>query len=358
MKVYIVTNLIGSFALDENNNILEYKIFPKDFDVVVEKFLKINEILDEERALIENLSSKGFEEFVFSIRKNVEDKRIKYEPDNKAEKYIRKNLRKLVKEIGIFKTDEEFNSFLTMVGVELARRMIKSSVGRDTLVIQAINALDEIDKSINIYTERLREWYGLHFPEMDRFIKDHEKFAKIVVDFGFKENIKKEKLVELAKRSAGIDLTPEDLSIIQNLGQEVLNLFKLRRNVEKYIDNTLKEIAPNLREVAGPTIAAKLISIAGGIEKLAKMPSSTIQLLGAEKALFRYLHGKGKPPRHGIIFIHPLIQKSPNKYRGKIARLLASKLSIAAKVDFYKGEFIGKKLKRDVEEKVKEILSG
>ena len=118
----------------------------------------------------------------------------------------------------------------------------------------------------------------------------------------------------------------------------------------------LKETAPNLRDIAGPALAAKIIALAGGMEKLVRMPSSTIQLLGAEKALFRHLHGRGKSPKHGIVIIHPLVQNAMLKDKGKLSRLVASKMSIAAKMDFYSKVYRGKDLKNDLEDKAKKII--
>jgi nucleolar protein 56 len=130
----------------------------------------------------------------------------------------------------------------------------------------------------------------------------------------------------------------------------------LREDIEKYVDHVLKEVAPNLRELAGSLLAARLISLTGGLEKLAKKPSSTIQLLGAEKALFRFLHGRGRSPKYGLLFTHQLIQNAPPKKRGKVARVLASKLSIAAKMDFYGKKEKSDELKKDLDERIKKIM--
>jgi nucleolar protein 56 len=126
--------------------------------------------------------------------------------------------------------------------------------------------------------------------------------------------------------------------------------------MEKYLENLLKEFAPNFSAVAGPLLAARLINLAGGFDKLAKKPSSTIQLLGAEKALFRYLHGHGKSPKHGVLFTHNLIQQAPAKKRGKIARVIASKLSIAIKMDYYGKEDKSEELKKDLKQRIDKIL--
>ena len=143
--------------------------------------------------------------------------------------------------------------------------------------------------------------------------------------------------------------------MIQHVAKRTLDLYEDKERILNYLDELMQEAAPNIRALIGPIIGAKLIRKAGGIGELAKMPASTIQILGAEKALFRALHGKGTPPKHGIIFQDPRIFKAPWWQRGKIARALAGKLSIAARVDYFTGEYIGDELLRDLERRIEEI---
>ncbi|TAL47889.1 C/D box methylation guide ribonucleoprotein complex aNOP56 subunit, partial [archaeon] len=156
--------------------------------------------------------------------------------------------------------------------------------------------------------------------------------------------------------SMGIDFKDEDIKAVQTIASKILEMYDLREYLSEYLEKLLKEMAPNFTEIAGPIIASRLISKAGGMEKIAKMPSSTVQLLGAEKALFRFLHGEGKSPRFGIIFSHPLVMNAPEHLKGKVARLVASKLSMAAKMDFYSKEYRGDKYKQEIQAKMKEIL--
>jgi len=223
--------------------------------------------------------------------------------------------------------------------------------------MHAIGAIEDIDKSINVLIERLREFYGTHFPEMDRIIGDHKKYAKIVEEFGPRERIEEAELKELARNSMGIDLKDDDIKAVQSLAEEISRLYQLRGDLVKYLEKVLREVAPNFTELAGPILAAKLIAKAGGLEKLSKMPSSTIQLIGAEKSLFRFLHGKGKSPRFGLLYYHPLVIGAPEKLKGRVARVLSSKLSIAAKMDFYSKEYRADKLKQELDGKVKKIMS-
>jgi nucleolar protein 56 len=355
MRAYIVTTFIGSFGIDEQSKVVAFRPFPRNPEKMAEK-LKTSEIelIEEEKQLMQDLWKKKFKDFVFTVRKPG----VKHaEPNNLAEQFAKENLRKLAVEKKFVKDQTEFNQLLTKVNLELTKVKIKKAVERDSLIIQTNGAIEELDKSINILVERLREFYGLHFPEMDRLIPDHEKYAKIIERFGSRQSIDYPELSQFKEKSMGVDLTEDDIKIIQSLAIQILSLYKLRESMSNYLEKLLKEVAPNFSELAGTVLAAKLIARAGGLDKLAKMTSSTIQLLGAEKALFRYLHGKGKSPRFGILFNHQLVQNAPEKLKGRIARVLASKLSIAAKMDYYSKEYKADKLKQEIQERVKEILS-
>lgn len=355
MQAYIITTFIGSFGVNEDNKIVAFRPFPNNPKAIAEK-LKHSEIevIDEEKQLMQDLWKKDYKKFIFSFRK-PEAKYV--EPKNKAEEYVKENLRKIAIEKKFVKDQVEFNQLLTKINLELTKVKIKKAVERDSLIVQTNGAIEELDKSINIFVERLREWYGLHFPEMDRMIDNHEKFAKIVEKFGPRNNIDDPELKKFAAESMGVDFSDNDIKTMQTYASEIIRMQKLREDLAKYLENILKEIAPNFTDIAGSMIAAKLIAKAGGVGKLAKAPSSTIQLLGAEKSLFRYLHGKGKSPRFGIIFNHPFVQRAPEQLKGRVARVLAAKLSIAIKIDYYSKEYRGEKLKNELQEKVKEILS-
>ena len=312
------------------------------------------EVIDEEKQLMQEMWKKGYKEFVFSVRKTG----VKHaEPVNAAETFVKENLRELAMGKKIVKDQAEFNQLLSKVNLELTKVKIKIAIGRDSLAMHAIGAIEDIDKSINVLIERLREFYGTHFPEMDRIIGDHKKYAKIVEEFGPRERIEEAELKELARNSMGIDLKDDDIKALQSLAEEISRLYQLRGDLVKYLEKVLREVAPNFTELAGPILAAKLIAKAGGLEKLSKMPSSTIQLIGAEKSLFRFLHGKGKSPRFGLLYYHPLVIGAPEKLKGRVARVLSSKLSIAAKMDFYSKEYRADKLKQELDGKVKKIMS-
>jgi nucleolar protein 56 len=153
----------------------------------------------------------------------------------------------------------------------------------------------------------------------------------------------------------GADMAEQDLSEIQALSKNVLELYELRKNMERYVENTMEEVAPNTKAVAGALLGARLIAIAGSLQNLAMRPASTIQVLGAEKALFRSLKTGARPPKHGLIFQHALLHDAKRWQRGKIARAIAGKIAIAARSDAFGGRYVGDRLKADIDKRIEEI---
>lgn len=337
--IYLIKTFIGVFALDNNRKIISFKSFPKDTNIVASKLLE-----EEPTELTKIKNELGIKEFVSD--KSVEDS-------------VKENLLKYALEYKFVKNQIEFNQFLTKVNSELSKQKIRESASRDNLIIHVNNAIEELDKSINIFIERLREWYGLHFPEMDRIIENHETFVKLIETFGNRKNFDDKQLSQFKEKSSGMDFNEEDINIVKLFASNIIKLYELRESLAKYLSTLLREIAPNFSAIGGDVIASKLIAKSGGLERLSRMPSSTVQLLGSEKSLFRFLKSKGrsKSPKYGLIYGHPLIQNSPANKQGKIARSLASKLSIAARIDYYSKEYKADEMKKDLETKVKEILS-
>jgi len=267
------------------------------------------------------------------------------------------------------KTARAYNEFARRVTLELARAGIaRAAAKRDLSAVQAVRSMDDLDKTLNLLAGRVREWYGLHFPEMDRIVEKHDTYARLVAKLGNRRNftseaiisegVPKEKAEELAKaasRSMGGNMDVSDLSVLQSFCGLMLELYKFRDSTEHYVDDCLKSVAPNMTAIIGGSLSARLMSIAGSLENLAKMPASTLQVLGAEKALFRSLKTGARPPKHGVIFQHTAIHQSPRWQRGKIARALSGKLSIAARVDAFGGDFVGDKLRQNVDKKISEI---
>lgn len=226
-------------------------------------------------------------------------------------------------------------------------RVTEISESPDLHIIQAINTLDETDKMINLLSSRVREWYGLHFPELDNMIDTISGYSKIVMagkrenitqntylDAGFPEE-KAEMLSLLQKKSRGGQISDENLAIVQNIAKQILELFDLRQSLEQHIESQMQLIAPNVSVILGSAVGARILAKAGSLKRLASMPASTIQVLGAEKALFRALKTGAQPPKHGLLFQHQLVHAAPRWQRGKIARAIAAKAAIGARVDVF-----------------------
>jgi len=238
------------------------------------------------------------------------------------------------------------------MAVSAAEESITETSSREDLqLVHGIQGLDELDKFLNVTSERVTEWYGLHFPELQGLLGDNVLLCKLVVEVGARENFDEERLqgkgfsdkkvealVLAAAESKGGTVTERDVNRVVGLARIALNASAEREKLAEYVESTMKRIAPNTTEVAGATIGARLIAKAGGLDRLARLPASTIQVLGAEKALFRALRTGARPPKHGILFQHDAVHTAPKWQRGKIARALANKIAIAARIDYYRGE--------------------
>lgn len=245
-------------------------------------------------------------------------------------------------------------------------KVTEVSESPDLHIIQAINSLDEIDKIANGLSSRLREWYGLHFPELDNIIDSINGYAQIVLggkresltkkifeDAGFPES-KVEMLSLISSKSRGGDISDVNLAIVQSIAKQVLDFHELRKKLEEHIESEMHKIAPNLSAILGTAVGARILGRAGSLKRLASLPASTIQVLGAEKALFRSLKTGSQPPKHGLLFQHVMVHSAPRWQRGKIARAVAAKAVIAARVDVY-GEGLNKTLLEKLNVRVDEI---
>jgi nucleolar protein 56 len=270
---------------------------------------------------------------------------------NKATDFLRKNLREIVIESGFVKNDLEFNQILSSFSIAKAKLSISLIERRDKLIVQTVSALSDLEKILNAMSERLREWYGLHYPELE--IKDHERFAEKIAETGQREGF------EDFEKSMGMKLKEEDVKVLKDYAGQLKAMYVLRKNIERYLEKIVPEEIPNLNTMLGSILAARLLSLAGSLERLAKMPSSTIQLLGSEKRLFKFLKSKEKdkrPPRFGLLYLHPDISTNKRELQGKIARLLSSKLALAARADFYTKKDISKELLDDYKKKLEATL--
>ena len=247
----------------------------------------------------------------------------------------------------LLKNSEYFKAFKNL-NLEQTKLSIKESVRQDQLLIQASNTYQDAEKVANQLAKCLREWYELYNPETSYAVDDHEKFVETILS-----KSKEELLGPHLKNTItmGADLGESDIDAIMNLAKKVQDLYHYKKYLESYEKQIMKELCPNLLELTGANIGAKLIAHAGSLERLAILPASTIQVLGAEKALFRHLTKKAKMPKYGIIFQHQLIGKVPSAERGKAARALADKISLASKIDRFKGNFMADKLIEELEKR-------
>jgi nucleolar protein 56 len=376
LKTTLVLCSFGILAFDEDKPVGKF-LFSKKPQVAAKIFhdLEAGKAVNALETIINTLKNKGYETFVFenpkladAVQKNF-NLFVSVDTQSPAGKLVLSNIGDLAVKSGFVKDGNKFEVWMHEFAVETAKLRVKGAVEkRDIVVAQAIQTLDELEKTINMLMAHVREWYGIHFPELDRLLEKHETYARLVEGLGNKEGftvenlesqdvprIKAEAIAKVAEKSMGADLADSDLTQIRALCQNVTNLYKLRQNLEAYIDTTMEEVAPNTRYLVGALLGARLIAVAGGIMNLAKRPASTIQILGAEKALFRSMKTGTRPPKHGMIFQHTMIHDAKRWQRGKIARALAGKLAIAARADAFGGREIGAELKANLDRRIEEI---
>ena len=386
MEAYVVETPIGLFILDEKSNVLEAVYFSQEppraslelqqvrdgrinqtmMDAFTRAAANYSPLVFENEAAAKTAQDLGKLSVSVKASAVASDFRNKLSSEWKGrEDWIRKQSL----DFPVVKTPAVYNDFVRQVMLQMARAEIsRVTAKRDLSAVQAVRAMDDLDKTLNLVAGRVREWFGLHFPEIDRIVEKHDTYARLVAKLGNRRNfttdnllaegLPKERAEELAvaaKRSMGAEVNESDLVVLQSFCQLLLDLYKFRERSESYVEAVMKQVAPNMSEIVGAALSARLISIAGSLMNLAKMPASTLQVLGAEKALFRSLKTGARPPKHGVIFQHVLVHQSPRWQRGKIARALAGKLSIAARIDSFGGEFLGEKLRDNFNRKVNEI---
>jgi nucleolar protein 56 len=341
---------LGMAAFDRGGSL----VVSKKFDNAIRSYrlLKSGVNLDEIRWFIEKLRS--FEpvstndaSIVAVLRQAGLNSQLMSEDQ---QQYIQNSKPTLIVKAGFANNEQDAMQALREFAINLSSSRVKEASEKlDLHIIQSINALDELDKIINTVGARMREWYGLHFPELDNLVSSLGVYAEIVSRAGLRENIivevlqsiglqdkKVEVILDAAKRSKGGDMTPENLAIVKRLADEVIAQSDLRRVLADHIEAAMETVAPNVKELLTAAVGARIISKAGSLARLARLPASTIQILGAEKALFRALKTGARPPKHGLLFQHPLIHSAPKWQRGKIARAVASKVAIAARIDYYR----------------------
>ncbi|KAK9475443.1 uncharacterized protein V1510DRAFT_409219 [Dipodascopsis tothii] len=254
-----------------------------------------------------------------------------------------------------------------------SRAKVKFSVQKnDNHIIQAIALLDQLDKDVNTFAMRVREWYSWHFPELFKIVSDNYTYAQLIVFVQNKASLNDESLhdlaalvkddaevaqsvIDAARVSMGQDISEQDMSNIVTFAKKVISLTDYRKQLHKYLIEKMSTVAPNLSELIGEIVGARLISHAGSLTNLSKYPASTVQILGAEKALFRALKTKGNTPKYGLIYHSSFIGKAAQKNKGRISRFLANKCSIASRIDSFSDSpstKFGEVLKQQVEERL------
>ncbi len=377
MGAIIIESAFGILAFNKESEIIGSVLFPKKPQKAAKILAKIEagKFVDELSQLIDKLAKNGFDTFVFEspeLANAVREKlnvNVEVAKPFKAREMLRSNMEKFAVKTGFVKDTIELETWMRDVALEITKLRVKRAVEkRDLIITQAIQTIDDLDKTTNLFMSRAREWYGMHFPELDRLLDKHETYARLVFKLGNKGNFtderlekedvpksNAEKITKSAETSMGADLSETDITQIQTLCKNVLELYQLRQSLESYLDTTMEDVTPNIKALAGSLLGARLIALAGGLTNLAKMPSSTIQVIGAEKALFRSLKTGTRPPKHGIIFQHTLLHEAKKWQRGKIARAMAGKLAIAARADAFGSRYIGEELKADLEKRIEEI---
>ncbi len=233
--------------------------------------------------------------------------------------------------------------------VQLTRKGIRESISEDNFILQAIASIEELDKTANLFSRRMREWCGLYAPEIAEKIPSDEKLCEALLTKKREWLYKEMKLP--SEESMGGALQKEDVAALLSLIEQLSQLHTLRKKHEAYLESIMKKHCRNVQAMCGTTIGAKLLEHAGGLKGLAMLPAGTIQLFGAEKALFRHIKSGARAPKYGLLFQHPFVQQVKKELRGKAARALAEKISLAARLDYFKGEFKAEQMKKELGEK-------
>jgi nucleolar protein 56 len=341
VPTYLSLTVFGVFVLDEDGKVTAKHMFYPDADIAAANLMAVNDEKPSDllELVTQNLQGADVvvEDPMFArALSKVKDFQVRVEA-GAAPRWFRDGQDDYLISDGIVSSDDDISSFRRDVSIRLAKSKISAaSEEKDLLVKNAIDAVDEIDKSINLLVMRLREWYSLHHPSLSRLVEDQEQFARILNNCTGKSAITKECI-----ESAGVS---------SEIAEQIMNALTGDIGAE-FAESDL----PNVSALAGPLIGARLISLAGSLKDLAQKPSSTVQVFGAEKALFRSLKTGADPPKHGIIYRVAEVNTAPYWQRGKIARSLAGKLSIAARIDAYSEKNVGKKLREEFMSRVEEI---
>ncbi|EEQ82389.1 hypothetical protein NCER_100904 [Vairimorpha ceranae BRL01] len=348
-------------------NATGFTLFKKQDDRIKKvnsyEFKNNDELLETYEQLEQNKLPKNLENFLFSELKDLNEvlavrdtklQKLITESCNISSKYVQDaNFKLILSELDKFTSENNKQKTLFLSHKMALKKITYNADKLDTMIIQSINLLVDIDKDINLHCMRIREWYGTHFPELSLVVDDNLLYLKIVSIIGNRntcsfEKIQpvagdlSEKIYKLSVNSMGTEIAENDVDNIINDCQSIIKNFEYRNKLSSYIKEKMMCIAPNLTNLIGDFIGARLLSKAGSLESLAKYPSSTIQLLGAEKSLFQALRNQSNTPKYGLIFESSLLGQVSSEYKGKIARTLAAKISLCAKIDVSSKDQTGK----------------
>ncbi len=326
----LLTTWFGSFLLDEGA-VIQQRLFPKDPKALGDRLARVEDwkVLDEERELMALVAE------VFVTEPRLERVGGRFTTERAP-----------------FLDPAAFGfepPLLHAAMLDLAKRRIRKAIRTEDHLRQAVAAVDDLQEQENTMLERIREWYGLHFPELAKMV-DVSDYLELVARHGRRENLPLD-----ARESVGAELGDAEEKELQGMARLAQSLAAQRADLEAYVERTARGIAPNVSELAGPMIAARLVTLAGSVEDLARYPAGTVQLLGAERALFRHLKSGSRPPKHGVLFQHPLVHRAPPWQRGAIARAFAGRIVMAARADAYTHRHIAFDLQTGLDRTVAEI---
>ncbi|MFP4000489.1 MAG: NOP5/NOP56 family protein [Candidatus Natronoplasma sp.] len=332
-ELILHTTWFGTFLVEEGK-VVNKELFPKDPKVIAERkgFRQKGEVLEEEKELIEKVDTELI----------VTDERLS--------RFGEVNLDI---EIEIDPEDYDFKEELLHESLQvLGKDKIRESIDFGEHLARAVKTIQDLNETINIKIERLKNWYSLYFPELENEVKD-EEYLDLIIEYGDRDRIKDE--IGLNKDLTGKEVTGQEIEHFKRLADSIREEKSLKDGLEGYIEEKMREIAPNITALTGPKLGGELIAAQGSLKELAKQPASTIQVLGAEKSLFRHLDKGTDPPKHGLILQHPYVHRAPEDVRGKIARAFANKIAIASRIDYFGGDYRGDKMREELEEKIERI---
>lgn len=353
MICYITTTSFGFIATNQNNEIIDYELF-------TDKIEKLEETSKPE-TLIEKLDNNYAKIIIETNRPQLynDNPKITTQKTTPQGRYIRDNFDDIILEITKLENSSQITDVLNKTYNQITQDKIRKSIRlNDVMITETIHSIEELDETTGKLIERLHEWCMPYLPELDK-IHNQQLYTKLIANETTRENIKKSPLLENTNITLSdandVEIDDEDLKIIKDYAKSLLKLYETKNELEKYIDKKIKQVAPNMYNVTGANLSAKLIAHINGLENLAKLPSSTIQIIGAEKATFRHLKTGENPPKHGLIYQHPSLRGSNWWVRGKIARTIANKIAIAARKDAFGNGDIDENLRSDLDAKIDKI---